>query len=173
MNNQAQESFHPSLFPQLNLPAATNVSNYYTVEVLHYIQMIKQSNAIAKQLQSNFTCDPSMLHQVIDHLTSGSSFTDEQLTAYFQIQQSLEEFHRTLDHSLQETLEVHLPYGVDFQLLGLDAKRYALLDHNNKIDLHQQYEIRYFELFENYTTLAEFIASAQKLVKRIMECYMD
>ena len=148
----------------LSLPSETSVSNAHAVEVLHYIQMVKQSNAIARTLYTGVIIDTGILYQALEHLMGTGSFTEGQLADYFQTQQCLEEFHRTLDESLQETLEVHLPYPVDFQLLGLDATRYSCLDHNTRAFLHQQYEILYFELLERYTTVEDFILSAQKLL---------
>lgn len=153
--------------PPLNLPSEPSVSNAYAVEVLHYIQMVKHSNAIARKLYTGFILDTGILYQALEYLMGSGSFNDGQLADYFQTQQCLEEFHRTLDDSLQETLEVHLPYPVDFQLLGLDATRYAGLDHNTRAFLHEEYEILFFEFLEHYTTVEDFILAAQKLLASI------
>lgn len=167
-NSQSQnpEGFHLSIVPALH-PTADNGIFSQTVEVLHSIHSLHRTNAIAKQLNSNCNLQADILYEAIQHLLDAKPFSNHQLARYFTTQQTMEEFHRTLEDSVQASLEVHLPYAVDFMLLGLNATTYAGLDVESRTNLHQQYETLYWELLQKDRTVEDFINVAQKLLTEV------
>mgnify|MGYP003501738467 FL=1 len=136
----------------------------YTVEVLHCIHSVQHSNSIAREQNTALVLDANILYQAIQHLIDATPFTDTQLEHYFQLQQTLEDFHRVLHQNLQDTLEIHLPYAVDFMLLGLSEARYSSLSSERRNGLHQQYETLYWEFLQGYSTIQQFITGVKKLL---------
>ncbi|RZK11171.1 MAG: hypothetical protein EOO46_07735 [Flavobacterium sp.] len=157
------EAFNLSIVSSLNPTAEASIFGY-TVEVLHCIHSLHRTNAIAKQLNSDFNLPADILYQAIQHLLDAAPFSGQQLSSYFHTQQTMEEFHRTLEDSVQTSLEVHLPYAVDFMLLGLTAATYSGLTVENRTNLHQQYETLFWELLQKDRSVAQFINEAQKLL---------
>lgn len=135
----------------------------HTVEVLQSIHSLYRTNAIAKEINSNFRLDADILYKAIEHLLDARPFSSLQLHTYFQTQLSLEEFHRALPDDLQVTFEAHLPYAVDFLLLGMSSATYIQMEKEERAYLHQQYEILLWELLQNDLTLTEFISASQNL----------
>jgi len=159
----APETFNLSIVSSLNPTVDASIFGY-TVEVLHCIHSLHRTNAIARQLKSNFSLQADILYQAIQHLLDAAPFSNQQLDNYFHTQQIMEEFHRTLEDNVQASLEVHLPYAVDFMLLGLNAATYSGLTVDDRTNLHQQYETLFWELLQKDRTVAEFITAAQKLL---------
>lgn len=137
----------------------------YTEEIRNCIYSLENTNIIAKSQNKYLDIDSGILYQAIQHLLDETPFSDNQLHIYFKTQLSVEEFHRTLEDSIQISLEAYLPYPVDFHLLGLGLTTYTGLATNSRIILHQQYEILFWELFQKELTVQEFIVSAKKLLK--------
>lgn len=152
--------------PQMNFTGTSNqcIIFGHTVEVLHCIHSLHRTNAIAKEINSSFSLDADILYQAIQHLLDVRPFSNAQLLVYFETQQSLEEFHRTLEDDLQVTFEAHLPYAVDFLLLGMEAVHYAEMGAEQRTRLHQHYETLLWELLQKELALSEFVSSAQNLV---------
>lgn len=159
----APEAFNLSIVSSFNPSMDASVFGY-TVEVLHCIHSLHRTNAIAGQLKSSFSLQADILYQAIQHLLDATPFSNQQLANYFHTQQIMEEFHRTLEDNVQASLEVHLPYAVDFMLLGLNATTYSGLTVDDRTNLHQQYETLFWELLQKDRTVAEFITTAQKLL---------
>ncbi|MDR6969299.1 putative lipoic acid-binding regulatory protein [Flavobacterium arsenatis] len=160
------EAFNLSIVATLHPTAESGIFGY-TVEVLHSIHSLHRTNAIARQLNSNFSLQADILYEAIQHLLDAKPFSNQQLVRYFTIQQTMEEFHRTLEDSVQASLEVHLPYAVDFMLLGGSTTTYASLSVQSRVNLHQQYETLYWELIQKDRTVEQFISVAQKILTDI------
>ncbi|MFY0481149.1 hypothetical protein ACI6PS_00975 [Flavobacterium sp. PLA-1-15] len=135
----------------------------HTVEVLQSIHSLHRTNAVAEERNSNFRLEADIFYHAIEHLMQSEAFSHEQLIIYFQTQISLEEFHRTLPDELQVTFEAHLPYAVDFLLLGMSSATYTQMEKEERAYLHQQYEILLWELLQKDLGLTEFIGASQNL----------
>ncbi|WP_026706566.1 hypothetical protein [Flavobacterium soli] len=136
----------------------------YTVEVLNCIHSLQRINAIGRELEADFTIDSAILYQAIEHLFARQPFSENQLIAYFETQQALEDFDLDVQEVIQMNFQGHLPYPVDFMLLGIQQAHYSGMEVANRVALHEHYEALFFQMLQKEISVPHFIELAKTML---------
>lgn len=137
----------------------------YTVEVLNCIHSLQRINAIGSELDPDFNIDAGILYEAIAHLFAQNPFSEGQLMAYFETQQSIEDFDLDVQEVIHTNFQGHLPFQVDFLLLGMPADTYFKLAVSDRQALHEQYEVLFFDVLQKELNVLDFITTARELLQ--------